>query len=187
MNNITHTDLAPEKTPWAIRWQSIAQNRVWLVLLLAVGSTSSVVYPHPPLVAFGAIAGTTLTPQKALGATTAIWLVNQIFGYGLRQYPQTVESLGWAIAMGIGALLIAGFASLRPQFSQATFKGHCLWVLAIAVAGFVMFEGIILSLGFLLTGSHVFTWETLGSLFSKEMIWTAALAGVYGAIARYSR
>lgn len=187
MNNITHTDLAPEKTPWAIRWQSIAQNRVWLMLVLAVGSASSVVYPHPPLVAFGAIAGTTLTPQKALGATAAIWLVNQIFGYGLRQYPQTAESLGWAIAMGIGALLIAGFASLRPQFSQATFKGHCLWVLAIAVAGFVLFEGIILSLGFLLTGSHVFTWEILGSLFSKEMIWTAALTGIYGAVARYSR
>lgn len=184
---MTHTGLTHEKTFWAIHWQSIAQSRIWLMLLLAIGSASSVVYPHPPLVAFGTIAGATLTPRKALGATTAIWLVNQICGYGWRQYPQTVESLGWAIAMGIGALLITSLALLRPQFSQTTFKGHCLWLLAIAVTGFVMFEGIILSLGFLLTGSHVFTWEILGSLFGKEMIWTAALTGVHAAIARYSR
>jgi hypothetical protein len=46
----------------------VASDRLWTFLLVAIGSASSVIYPHPPLAAFGAIAGTTLTPRRALSA-----------------------------------------------------------------------------------------------------------------------
>lgn len=48
------------QTRWSSLWQLLAQSRLWFFLLIAIGTFSSVIYPHPPLVAFGAIAGGTL-------------------------------------------------------------------------------------------------------------------------------
>jgi hypothetical protein len=120
MQESMNTTTNPSASQWSVTWNWVASHRLWSFLLIAIGSASSVIYPHPPLVAFGAIAGTTLTPKRALGAATAIWLVNQVYGYGLRQYPQTTEALLWGLVMGLGTLLVTAMAAIRPTLSKMT-------------------------------------------------------------------
>lgn len=160
-------------------WRSIAHSRLWFGLLIAIGSLSSAIYPHPPLVALGAIAGTTLTPRRALLATSAVWLASQLYGFGLRGYPHTAEAFAWGFAMGLGTLLVAAIASLRPEISRTSFKGYCLWLGISATVGFAVFEGLIFSLGWLLTGTHVFTLAIVTQLFVKELLWTGLMLLAY--------
>lgn len=171
----SRTPSPPVQTRWSSRWQLLAQSRLWFFLLSAIGTFSSVIYPHPPLVAFGAIAGGTLKPQRAILTAMTIWFTNQIYGFGLRGYPHTTESFAWAMAMGLGSLLVTLLASVRPDFSRVNLKGHCLWMLMSAIVGFIVFESLILSFGWLLTGDHPLSWAIMGRLFLKEFAWSVAL------------
>jgi hypothetical protein len=165
-------------TQWFSRWQVIAQSGYWFFGLMALGSFSSALYPHPPLVAFATVAGATLPRRKALLAAIAIWFVNQILGYGLRGYPQTLESVAWGLLMGVSVVLVAGFATLRPSFSQHSFKGHWLWMAIALVSGFLLFQGV--TLAFLtLLGGHGLNSTILAWLFGKELVWAIALTSVY--------
>jgi hypothetical protein len=164
---------------WEMSLTTAAQSRLWLVAFIGLGTLSGIIAPHPPLVAFAAIAGSTFKPKRAVFAALTIWLVNQLYGFGIRHYPQTAEAWGWAIAMGMGTLFVTLLVSTRPWFRQSTVKRHYV-ELAIAVGiGFVLFEGLIMSLGFLLTGNHIFTGEIIGSLLIKEILWTGVLTLVH--------
>jgi hypothetical protein len=160
-------------TAWQTGWEVLASNRLWILSLLVLGSISSVIYAHAPLVAFAVAAGTTLKPRKAITLAITVWLINQLYGYLLRQFPLTLESLGWGGLMLIGAVLVAGVAALRPRFSQTSWAGHLLWTSVAAVVGFALFEGLILLA--LTTADHGLGSTTMLKLFSKEMIWTAAM------------
>lgn len=187
MNHTTHHASVSEQTLWATRWQTIARSRVWFALLLAIGAFSSVIYPHPPLVAFGAITGTTLKRKPAILIAMSIWLINQVYGYTLRQYPLTADSLLWGLMMGLGTLIVTVPASVRPSFSQKTLQGHCLWFGAVALIGFAAFESLILALDWLLIGSHMLTWAITGSLFAKEVIWAIGLLLMHLSFIRFPR
>ncbi|NJL54024.1 hypothetical protein HC928_01890 [bacterium] len=178
------TPTIPQSSQWSITWNRVANQRRWMFLLIGIGSFSSVIYPHPPLVAFGAIAGSTLSPKRAFLIALSIWFMNQLYGYGLRSYPQTAESFLWGLVMGLGMLLVTALAALRPPFSRTTWKGHGSWMAIAVLTGFLLFESLVLSLGFLLTGSHVLTWAILGHLLFKELIWAFALTLGYGFLAR---
>jgi len=80
------------QTYWSSRWKLLARNRLWFFLLIVIGTFSGVIYPHPPLVSFGSIAGCTFRPRRAILAAMTVWFTNQIYGFTLRGYPQTTES-----------------------------------------------------------------------------------------------
>ncbi|AFZ18799.1 hypothetical protein [Allocoleopsis franciscana] len=178
--NHTKTPLAPVRAVkpkgWKLAWSTVAQNRLWVLLLTVLGSASSVVYPHPPLVSFATVAGTTLKPTQAVKAISIIWLVNQIWGYTLRNYPQTTDSFVWGLIMGLGTLLVTLLATIKPRFSRERMGGHFLWLGTALIAGFVLFESLILLFGTLLGNEHSITLSILAHLFLKEMIWTISLA-----------
>jgi hypothetical protein len=44
---------------WQAAMIAIANGMWWQLSLIAIGSASSVIYPHPPLVGFAAVAGNT--------------------------------------------------------------------------------------------------------------------------------
>lgn len=77
----------PQSSQWSITWNRVASDRRWTFLLIAMGVFSSIIYPHPPFVAFGAVAGTTLKPKRAVLIAMSIWLMNQVYGYTVRQFP----------------------------------------------------------------------------------------------------
>lgn len=172
---------------WFEAWNQVANQRVWLLTLLAIGALSSAIYPHPPLVAFGAVSGATLKPKQAILTAIAIWFASQIYGFSLRQYPQNAEAFAWSVVMAGGVLLVTLFASVRPAFSKSAAKAHCLWLAIALIAGFFLYEGLISALGFLLTGSHVLTGEIFAGLFLKEGIWTIALTLTHLMFVRLTR
>jgi hypothetical protein len=184
----TVTDLS--STPnsrWARGCDAIARGWLWNFLLIFFGSASSVVYPHPPLVSFATIAGATLTPKKAAIAAMAIWLVNQVYGYSLRDYPRTSESVTWGLIIGLGTLLVALLASIKPKFSREKIGGHFLWLGVSFVGGFILFEGLILLTGILPGISHDLTPAILTHLLIKESIWIVPLALAHMFLVRRSQ
>lgn len=181
------TPTIPQASQWSITWNRVASDRRWTFLLIAMGVFSSIIYPHPPFVAFGAIAGTTLKPRRAILVALLIWLVNQVYGYTVRQYPWSADSLLWGLMLGLGTLIVTALALLRPKFSQKTLKGHCLWLGASALLGFAVFESLILTVDWLLTGSHTLTWAIAQSLFIKETVWAIGLILIHLLFIRFTR
>lgn len=49
---------------WQIAVKAIAKSNRWQMFLITVGSASSIIYPHAPLVGFAAVTGNTLTRKK---------------------------------------------------------------------------------------------------------------------------
>lgn len=74
-------------------WKSASHHESWFIGLIAIGSFSSALYAHPPLVALGTVAGSTLPPRKAIGAAIAIWLANQILDSKQRMNVTNLQSL----------------------------------------------------------------------------------------------
>lgn len=179
------TPTIPQSSRWLIDWNRVASDRRWTFLLIAMGVFSSIIYPHPPFVAFSTIAGTTLKPKGAVLIAMSIWLINQIYGYTVRQYPWSADSLLWGFMLGLGTLIVTALALLRPLFSQRTLKGHCLWVAATALLGFAVFESLILTVDWLLTGSHTLTWAIARSIVVNTTIWTITLTLVYLVFVRF--
>ena len=117
--NYLKTSTKPPSPTKPDRWQqaekAIAHNQLWFFLLTALGSASNVVYTCTvPLVGFGAIAGITLTRKKALTMIMTMWLINQILGFTIHQYPLTISTIIWGGVLGLGALLVTLLASLKP-------------------------------------------------------------------------
>jgi hypothetical protein len=158
--------------------QSIANRWSWFVGLIAIGSFSSALYPHPPLVALGTVAGSTLPPRKATAAAIAIWLANQAWGYGLRGYPQTIGSVMWGLLMGFAMVAMTGLAAWRPAFSRQSDSGHLSWTAIALGMNFLLFQGLI-TLFWTLLGGHGFTLTILGWLLNKEAAWAIGLTAAY--------
>lgn len=186
MQKSVHSTAVIQSSQWSVVWNRVAYHRLWTFFLVAIGVFSSVIYPHPPFVAFGAIAGTTLKPKRAILVALSIWLMNQIYGYTVRQYPWSADSLLWGLMLGFGTLIVTALASLRPTFSQRTLRGHYLWLGAIALGGFAVFESLILTVDWLLTGSHTLTWAIAQGILINTTIWTIALALLYLVFVRFT-
>ena len=161
---------------FAHAWRSLARSRVWPFLLLALGTASNVVYAHTPLVAFAAMSGVSLSRRRAIAVALGLWLVNQTIGFGLRGYPLTGTAFTWGALMGLGTLLVVGFATMRPTFSQASWAGHGLWALMAVMVGFVLYQGLIMLAYPLLADGHTMGWDIIARLFSKQLIWSIAIA-----------
>ncbi|MDY7015137.1 MAG: hypothetical protein SVX43_16385, partial [Cyanobacteriota bacterium] len=157
-------------------WRSLADSRFLPFALLTAGTASNIIYAHAPLVAFAAMAGATLTRQRAIAVALLVWLVNQALGFGLRGYPLTSVALIWGALMGIGTLMVVAFASWRPEFSQSYPTGHFLWMAIAILGGFALYQGLILLAFPLLADGHHMGWDIVGKLFLKQFIWASAIA-----------
>ncbi len=166
---------------WSDAEKVISHSRIWQFLLISIGSASSIIYPHVPLVSFAAISGVTLNRKQGIISSMIIWLVNQLYGFTIREYPQTLESFTWGLVMALGTLLVTIIASLKPKFIENKIWRYYLWLSASLVIGYVLFEGIILLSATLMLGSsHGLTVGVLGRIFVKNMVWAIALTFLHG-------
>jgi hypothetical protein len=145
-NDLSELDL------WQIARGAIALSKWWQTFLIVVGSASSIVYPHVPLVGFAAIAGNTLTRKKALVSVTSIWVGNQLYGFIIRQYPRNLESLVWGLVMGLGIVLVTWLVTLQPKFSHKNWQGYLLWLAISVVGGYAIYQGSIILIAQLISG-----------------------------------
>lgn len=165
---------------WIQRCQVLAQGRFWPILLTTAGCLGNISYTCTlPFVCVGILTGTTLTRQKAVISTLLIWFANQVFGYTLHQYPRTPDSFAWGLVLGVATLLVSLGSSYRPLFTQSHLKGNYLWILFLAIAGFLGFQGLLLLAGIFLGGSHGMTLAIYRDLWLSNLIWTGGILGIH--------
>ena len=161
--------------------KSAAKSNWWQMFLIAVGSASSIIYPHVPLVGFAAVAGNTLTRNKALISVMSIWFANQLYGFAIRQYPKTLESLTWGLVMGLGMLAVTWLVTLQPKFSRRSFRGYLIWLAISLIGGYAIYQGSIVLVAQWM-GGHGFSSAILWKIFLKNFIWAMALFSAYGCV-----
>ncbi|MEM7773411.1 MAG: hypothetical protein AAGA75_22540 [Cyanobacteria bacterium P01_E01_bin.6] len=172
----TYSTAPSTASSFGVAWRSLANGQFWPFTLLVLSTISNVVYAHTPLVAWAAIAGTTLPRRKAISMVLIIWLINQGIGFTFRGYPHTSVSFTWGALMGIGTLLAVAWASARPPLSQHHLTGHLLWMAIAVLGGFVLYQGLIMLAFPLLADGHRMGWDIVSRLLLKQLSWTGAIA-----------
>ena len=83
----------------------VSFQRLWIGLLVGAATVASAAFAcAAPFAAVAMLAAAPLPLRQALAVTAALWLGNQIVGYGLIDYPVDGESISWGIMMGAASL-----------------------------------------------------------------------------------
>lgn len=166
---------------WQAVLLAISISPWWQFCLIVVGSISSIVYAHPPLVGIAAVAGNTLTRPRALTSITSIWLANQVYGLTIRRYPLSLESLTWGLVMGSSIFLVTWLLTLQPKFSRNNFQGYLIWLTIGVLGGYILYQGSIVLIAQLIWG-HGLSLTILWSIFWKDIVWAIALSFLHGCV-----
>jgi len=113
------------------------RHHLWPALLIAASLGFTFGFACAvPFAAFGAVAALTLRQREGLLLIGALWLVNQIIGFGFLHYPWDAMTLAWGAILG-------GIALLSTAAAQAAVrrKGIVLSAIASFAAAFVVYEG----------------------------------------------
>lgn len=116
------------------------RHALWLALLVAASVAFSLGFSCAvPFAAFGAVAALTLERRDALMLIGAIWLANQLVGFGFLDYPWTADTFVWGIVLGAVAILCttAGIVAAGRLEGRDTI----LAALAAFAGAFVVYEG----------------------------------------------
>jgi len=105
----------------------------WIIVLVMASLALSRVFAcATPFAALATLGALTLRPREALSLVLAIWVGNQVIGFGLLHYPWTVSTLGWGIA--IAAAAVAALAAARVIARLIIHNGIVVWIGAFAAA-----------------------------------------------------
>lgn len=151
---------------------------MWQCCLLAVGSASSLIYPHAPLVSFATLAGITLNRKQAVISALLIWFVNQFYGFTIRHYPLSAIALLWGVTMGLGTIVVTLIASVQPTFSRRSWVGQSIWLGMALLLGFATYQSSILLVS-QWVGMHGLTADVLMRIFVRDLVWAIALFALY--------
>jgi hypothetical protein len=113
------------------------RHDLWLALLIAASIAFMLGFACTlPFAAFGAVAAMTLPRPDALLLSVAVWLVNQVIGFTVLDYPWDASTLTWGAALGGVAVLstVAALAAIRERRLIGA------WLAGFATA-FVAYEG----------------------------------------------
>lgn len=118
----------------------LSRHVLWMAVLVAasVGFTFGFACAVP-FAAFGAATALTLNTRDALLLTIALWLVDQIIGFGFLGYPWDGTTLLWGAVLGVVALLSTGAARIASTRLAASTYGMIL--IASFAAAFIVYEG----------------------------------------------
>lgn len=145
------------------------RHTLWLALLVAASVAFSLGFACAvPLAAFGAAAALTLSRRDALLLIGAVWLANQIVGYGMMGYPWTANSLAWGAVLGIVAVL----ATLSAHWIVRRLDGgKVLAASAAFLAAFAVYEAALFVVAVaLLGGAEDFTPAIIGRIFAINLV-----------------
>jgi hypothetical protein len=155
----------------------VMRHQIWLTILVAATIAFSLIFAcAAPFAAFGTAAALTLSRRDALLLTVALCLANQLTGYGILGYPWTMNSVAWAPAIGIAAVL----GTLAALWTVQRLAGarEVVQALAAFLAAFAVCEVAILVVSVaLLGGTETFAPSIVAQVFVTNV---AALVGLYG-------
>ncbi|MBS0222728.1 MAG: hypothetical protein JSR91_18525 [Proteobacteria bacterium] len=128
-----------------------------------------------PFVALATLAARNMRRQEALLLMVAVWLANQVVGYGFLDYPRTVDSFGWGAALGIAAV-VSAMAAIEMN-GRPLRTGPVLGTLVAFVAAFVAYEGVLMAATLVLpSGAEAFSPRIMLYVLEVNVL---ALVGLY--------
>jgi hypothetical protein len=116
------------------------RHAAWLALLVAASVAFSLGFSCAvPFAAFGAVAALTLERRDALMLIGAVWLANQLVGFGFLDYPWTADTFVWGVVLGAVAVL----CTIAAEAAAGRFERRDTIIAALAAfaAAFVVYEG----------------------------------------------
>jgi len=116
------------------------RHALWLALLVAASVAFSLGFACAvPFAAFGATAALTLERRDALVLVGAVWLANQLVGFGFLDYPWTGDSFVWGMVLGAVAILCT--LAARSAADRLERRDTIVAALAAFAAAFIVYEG----------------------------------------------
>jgi hypothetical protein len=118
----------------------LSRHILWLTLLVAASVAFTFGFACAvPFAAFAAATALTLNTRDALLLTIALWLANQIVGFGPLGYPWDGSTLLWGGVLGVVALLST--AAARIASTRLARAPHAVVLVLSFAAAFVVYEG----------------------------------------------
>lgn len=156
---------------------SSAANIVWLVILTLAGLGGSLVISCvTPFVALAVALAGTVRLAVALRAMTAIWLLNQFIGFAFLNFPRSLNTFLWGLAIGGGALLsTVAAASLLKR--TATFS-PVTWLSFALLLGYAVYEATLFLAALFLGGVQTFSPAIIAQIGFVNLLWLVSLAGL---------
>ena len=151
------------------------RHHLWLALLIAASLAFTFGFACAvPFAAFGAVAAMTLPRRDALLLTVALWLVNQIIGFGFLHYPWDTMTLTWGAILGIVAVLstVGAQAGVRRRGIIATAVTSFTAAFAVYEGGLYLISAIVMG------GTEDFAWAIIVRILEIN---AAALVGLMAA------
>ncbi|WP_373492112.1 hypothetical protein [Parasphingorhabdus sp.] len=129
-----------------------------------------------PFAAIATLLAATLPFRKAMVWMAAAWFTNQLVGYLLLGYPQTVYSFSHGLAIGLTAL-----ATLWVAKKVFTLRGDQSMVSAVLAFGaaFVAYQALLLVAALFLGGVQNFVPAIVWMVAQNDILWFAGLGLLY--------
>lgn len=150
----------------------------WIALLGGSSIGFSLIFAcATPFVALVALATTLLARRNALIVTGLVWLANQAVGYGILNYPRTLNSYAWGLAIGVAvALALLAAQSLCRQLPRWPVVARTAAAFAIA---FAVYELALYVSSFWLSSSDAaFSWRIVLYILQVNALGLAALVAL---------
>ena len=169
MPNISRTQAVHPSTPAdpARRW-------AWIGLLGTASLGFSLVFAcATPFVALVTLAASTLSRRDAFLVTAAVWLANQAVGYGILDYPRTLDSYAWGVAIGVAALLalFAARVAARAAGEQFARRGPIVSTGIAFLSAFAAYELALYAASlWLASGDTAFSWPIVGYILKVNVL-----------------
>jgi hypothetical protein len=112
---------------------------LWIGILIALSAVLTATYTCiAPFAALSVAAAMTLSWRQALMTTAGVWLANQAAGFGLLSYPWAPNTLGWGVAIGVGAM--AGTLATRRLLRHLEGVRSYIQTVTTFVLAFLVYE-----------------------------------------------
>jgi len=129
-----------------------------------------------PFAAIATLLAATLPFRKAAVWMGAAWFTNQLIGYLVLGYPQTANSFGHGLAIGVTALATLGVA--KAVFSLRGDRSLVSSLMAFGAA-FFAFEALLYVAALYLGGVQNFAPSIVWMIAQNDMLWFAGLGLLY--------
>jgi len=148
-----------------------------LVLLIAASASASLVFAcAAPFAAFAVVAAAMLRPRSAMLVLVAAWLTNQIIGFGVLNYPRTLDAAAWGAVICLAAVAATAVASF--VFDRWAAMGRFALYPIAFVASFAAYELALAAAIPALGGAEDFTATIVSRIALASVVWLIGLVAV---------
>lgn len=145
---------------------------VWLWALLPVGGSvilSGKFSCATPFAALATLAALDMSRRDGLMLVVAVWLANQVVGFGVLGYPHDTQTYAWGLAIGVAAVVAYGTARSVIGLS-ATLSLPLTAAMSLAAA-FVAYQAVLIASTFVLdSGEAAFSLSSIAEIALVNVI-----------------